>query len=92
MAPDSTQDDIWSDILYIDAKNGKVQYTANGQVPDSTVKVGVTVFKVEDMDIQGEGEVVIKSINVKLKITEPELEENVPKIYHITAEPEMPTI
>lgn len=63
--PNGISGKVLAGISYQDANAGEVKYLADGEEPDSTVKVNVTVFKVEDMDIQGEGEVVI--------VNEPEL-------------------
>ncbi len=73
LSPDSVISDALANIIYEDAKAGKVKFIADGEEPDEPQEVEITVTsRVDDEDKEGMGIVVIKSSTYSLNITIPE--------------------
>ena len=72
IAPDGTQAKSLAGVAYGDARAGNVKYIANGEGPDSTVQVVITVNKSDDTSIRGSDTLVVKpSIKLSIAITSP---------------------
>ena len=75
IAPDGSQAKSLADITYGDARAGNVKYIANGEGPDSTVQVVITVNRSDDTSINGIGSVVIKEqVIINVEVADKELE------------------
>lgn len=55
VAPDSTQAKSLSGITYADVKADKVKYIANGQAPDSTTTILISVSQQDQPEVTGNG-------------------------------------
>jgi len=75
VAPDGSQAKSLADITYGDARAGNVKYIANGEGPDSTVQVVITVNRSDDTSIKGIGSVVIEEqVIINVEVADKELE------------------
>ncbi|MGH7457412.1 MAG: hypothetical protein ACRENG_39045, partial [bacterium] len=60
LAPNGSQAKSLTNISYGDARTGKVKYLTNGELPDSTQQISITVSKSDDATIKGTGTVVVQ--------------------------------
>lgn len=66
IAPNGSQAKSLAGIAYGDARAGKVKYIANGDLPDSTQQMMITVSKSDDATINGTGSVVVLKVSVEI--------------------------
>ncbi len=66
IALDGSQAKSLVGIAYGDASAGKVKYIANGDLPDSTQQVMITVSNSDDATINGTGSVVVLEVSVEI--------------------------